>query len=327
MHKLVAVITDGNLFRLAGALQERVGGTVELRWPTDRAATVAALADADAIVGGAFDNELAAAAPQLRLVQVSGAGTNGVDRAALRPGIALANTYHHQDAMAEYALWAAIDLRRGLSAADAQLRRDRWASPAQDPGLPLPTGLAGARVGLYGFGHVGERAWRAFAPFGATGAAVTGRGAVRAEDHGLAWAGGTDQVARLCTESDILLVSVPLAAETTGAIGAAELDAVGADGVLINVARGPVVQEQALYEALRDRRLGAAAIDVWYSYPTPGSSTGAPAGVPFGELDNVLLTPHISGVVQATFDARVGDIAANLLALRDGSPLINLITR
>ena len=326
MENLVAVITDGNLRRLADQLQGKVGSGVELRWPIGQAATLAALTDADAIVGGRFDAELAAAAPRLRLVQVSGAGTDGVDRTALRAGVALANTYHHQDAMAEYAIWAAIGLRRGLVAADAKLRRQLWASPAQDAELPLPVGLAGARIGLYGFGHVGERAWRAFASFGARGAAVTGRSAVDAGAADLTWAGGPDRLPRLCAESDILLVSVPLTPETTGSIGAAELTALGAGGVLINVARGPVVEQQALYEALRDHRLGAAAIDVWYHYPAAGNPVGAPADLPFGELDNVLLTPHVSGVAQATFTARIGDIATNLLALRDGSALINLTT-
>lgn len=326
MDKLVAVITDGNLRQLADLLEARVGANVELRWPTGREATVAALAEADALVGGRFDAEFAAAAPRLRLVQVSGAGTDGIDRSAVRPGMTLANTYHHQDAMAEYAVWAAIGLRRGLVAADAKLRRAIWASPAQDAELPLSVGLSGARIGVYGFGHVGERAWRAFASFGATGAAVTGRGVVDAGAHGLAWTGGPDQLPRLCAESDILLVSVPLTDETRGSVAAAEIEALGADGILINVARGPVVAEQALYEALRDHRLGAAAIDVWYHYPPAGQSSGAPSDPPFGELDNVLVTPHVSGVARATFEARVGDIATNLLALRDGTPLINVTT-
>jgi len=323
MDRLVAVITDGNLRRLADLLEASVGDEVELRWPTGQAATLAALADADVLVGGRFEAELAAAAPRLRLVQVSGAGTDGVDRSALRPGVALANTYHHEDAMAEYAVWAAIGLRRGLVAADAKLRRQVWASPAQDAELPLPVGLAGARIGLYNFGHVGERAWRAFACFGALGATVTGRGSVDAGSHGLEWAGGPDELSRLCAESDILLVSPPLTAETRGAVGAAEIEGLGPDGILINVARGPVVDESALYEALRDHRLGAAAIDVWYRYPPEGTGVGSPASRPFGDLDNVLLTPHISGVARATFEGRIRDIAANLLALRAGGPLIN----
>ncbi|GAB3927236.1 2-hydroxyacid dehydrogenase [Microlunatus endophyticus] len=326
MDKLVAVITDGNLRGLADELQTLVGEEVELRWPSGLEQTRAALADADAIVGGRFDAELACVAPRLRLVQVSGAGTDGVDRTALGPDVVLANTYHHEDAMAEYAIWAAIGLRRGLPTADAQLREQRWTSPAQDPGLPLPLSLAGARVGLYGFGHVGERAWRAFASFGSLGAAVTGRGSVDAAEHGLQWAGGPDELLRLCAESDILLVSPPLTAETRGAVGAAEIDVLGPDGILINVARGPVVDDRALYEALRDHRLGAAAIDVWYNYPPPGTRSGAPASLPFADLDNILMTPHISGVARATFEGRISDIAANLLALRAGRPLINLTT-
>jgi phosphoglycerate dehydrogenase-like enzyme len=150
---------------------------------------------------------------------------------------------------------------------------------------------------------------------------------VRADDHGLVWAGGPGQLDRLCAESDVLLVSVPLADDTRGAIGPSELEALGPNAIMINVARGPVVQEQALYDALRTQRLGAAAIDVWYNYPTPGNATQPPASMPFGELDNVLMTPHVSGVAESTFTARVTDIAANLLAVRDGSPLRNQISR
>ena len=85
---------------------------------------------------------------------------------------------------------------------------------------------------------------------------------------GLAWAGDTSRLNRLLQESDVVVVSAPLNEHTVGMIGAAQLRALGPDGVLINVGRGPLVQEQALYDALADRVIRAAAIDVWYRYPT-----------------------------------------------------------
>ena len=78
-------------------------------------------------------------------------------------------------------------------------------------------------------------------------------------------------------------------------IGADQLRALGPDGVLINVGRGPLVDERALFDALRDSDIRAAAIDVWYQYPAGPGERAAPATLPFAQLANVLMTPHSSG--------------------------------
>jgi phosphoglycerate dehydrogenase-like enzyme len=97
--------------------------------------------------------------------------------------------------------------------------------------------------------------------------------------------------------------------------------------VLINVGRGPLVNERALFDALRNGDVGAAAIDVWYRYPTEAGLTGAPATLPFGELANVLMTPHSSGVTTDTFIGRTDDITANIGRLARGETLRNVIGR
>jgi phosphoglycerate dehydrogenase-like enzyme len=121
-----------------------------------------------------------------------------------------------------------------------------------------------------------------------------------------------------------VVVSAPLTAATTGLIGAPQLRALGADGVLINVGRGPLVVEGDVYEALRDGQIAAAALDVWYNYPGPGGN-GAPSRMPFAELSNVLMTPHSSGITRDTFVGRVDDIAANIGRLDRGEPLQNVV--
>ncbi|SKC66174.1 2-hydroxyacid dehydrogenase [Krasilnikoviella flava] len=323
---LRVVVTDANLLPLRDELVGLLPAGTEVSWAVGVHADelTAALRTADVLVGPALTPEMAEAAPGLRLVHVAGAGTDRVDPAALRPGITVANTFHHEGSIAEYAVWAAIDLRRDLRLADAALREGRWRSSVYDRGLPQVQTLGAARVGFVGFGHIGSACWQAMSAFGASGRAVTGSGRVDAEAAGLDWAGTTDELPRLLAESDVVVVSVPLDDRTRGMIGARELGLLGPGGVLVNVARGPVVEEQALYDALRAGTIHGAAVDVWYSYPGPDGHA-RPAALPFHELENVLMTPHLSGVTRQTFLGRVQDIAANITHLAEGRALERVV--
>ncbi|HEY5856810.1 MAG TPA: 2-hydroxyacid dehydrogenase [Aldersonia sp.] len=284
------------------------------------------LSDVDVYVGGRFPAELASAAPKLRLVHVAGAGTDNVALAALGPDTMVANTFHHEDSIAEYVAATTVLLRRGLLGQDRALRSDLWASSVYDSSLPQARSLRDAVVGFVGFGHIGQRSWELLRAFGCVGRAVTGRGNVDAAAHGLDWASDTSSLDRLLRESEVVVVSAPLTDATRGLIGARELGLLGRDGVLINVGRGPLVSEQALYDALSSGALGAAALDVWYSYPGP-DGRGAPSALPFASLTNVLMTPHVSGVTRDTFVGRMRDIAENIARLDRGEPLLRVVAR
>lgn len=313
------LVADRNLVPHRDRLEAALPTDATVMWGDDDA-----LRTAEVFVGGRFTAEMAAVAEKLRLIHVAGAGTDRVDFAALGPDVLVANTFHHERSIAEYVLSAAIVLRRDFLAQDRALRRQVWATSVYDDAITqLPT-LGGARVGFVGFGHIGQRSWELLRALGCTGAAVTGSGRVDPA-HGLDWAAPTASLDRLMDESDVVVVSAPLTARTAGMIGAAQLSALGSEGVLINVGRGPLVDERALYEALLHRHIRAAAIDVWYRYPTPGSG-GAPGDLPFHELANILMTPHSSGVTSDTFAGRVDDIAANIGRLHRGEPLRNVVS-
>src|SRR5690606_11817630 len=111
---------------------------------------------------------------------------------------------------------------------------------------------------------------------------------------------------------DFAVVAVALTESTRGLIGAEALAALGPRGVLVNVARGPVVEEAALFAALSERRLGGAILDVWYRYPDPGDPDPSPAHADFAALPNVLMTPHISGWTEGTATRRIAMIAENI---------------
>ncbi|MEW1723274.1 2-hydroxyacid dehydrogenase [Streptomyces sp. NPDC093109] len=323
---LRVVVADANLAPLRAEFEAALPAGTTVGWPDvrDTDAVTAALADADVLVSGLCTAAMAAAAPRLRLVHAAGAGTEKIDAAALAPGTRVANTFHHENSMAEYAISAAILLRRGFLRQHTALRAGLWDSPVYSPDAPWVDSLASATVGFVGFGHIGARSWELFRALGARGVAVTRRGDVDAADQRLEWSGTVDDLGTLLETSDVVVVSAPLTEATTGLIGAAELARMRPGSVLINVGRGPVVDEDALYRALRDHAIGGAALDVWYRYPASGRS-GAPGNHPFEELDNVLMTPHSSGLTRETFARRAADIAANIGRLAAGEEPRNVV--
>src|SRR5207253_3256099 len=111
---------------------------------------------------------------------------------------------------------------------------------------------------------------------------------------------------------------------TRGLLGAARLALMKPTAVLVNVARAEIVDEQALYRALAERAIAAAALDVWYRYPTDATPT-PPARQPFHELPNVLMTPHVSGWTEGMLAARARLIADNIRRISRGEPPENLI--
>jgi phosphoglycerate dehydrogenase-like enzyme len=314
------VVADANLVPHRAQLEAAAPPDAQVRW----SASLDELRDADVYVGSRFTAEMAKAAEKLRLIHVAGAGTDKVDFTALAPDVLVANTFHHERSIAEYVVGAAVMLRRDFLNQDRRLRRGVWATSVYDAAIPQACTLGDARIGFVGFGHIGQCAWNLFRAFGCTGSAVTGSG--RVPECGLSWAGDTSELDRLLTECDVAVVSAPLNEHTEGMIGASQLRALGRDGVLINVGRGPLVQERALYEALAGGGIRAAAIDVWYRYPS-GGGVCAPSELPFADLPNLLMTPHSSGVTRDTFTGRVDDIAANIGRLHRGEPLENVVSR
>jgi len=126
-------------------------------------------------------------------------------------------------------------------------------------------------------------------------------------------------------QSDHLAITLPLTAETQGLIGKAELALMKPTAILVNVSRAQLIDEDALYEALAERRIGAAALDVWYHYPSEAGPV-LPARCPFHELPNVLMTPHISGWTDGTLETRATLIAENIDRTARGEPHKNVVS-
>jgi phosphoglycerate dehydrogenase-like enzyme len=291
----------------------------------DEAAILHQLGDADVLVSMTFTKEMATAAPSLRLVQVPGAGLDRIDRAQLRPGLALANAYGHEAGIAEYVFGTMIALSRALQRLDQKLRAGRWESKwsVGAPAPPLWPELAGKTLGILGFGHIGEALARRAHAFDMKVCAVR-RQAQSDVPQGLMFVGGPERLDELLGVSDYLAITLSLSPETRGLIDARRLNLMKPSAYLINVARAEIIDEWALYDALAGGRLAGAALDVWYRYPTSAGST-APATAPFHSLNNVIMTPHVSGWTEGMLEARASLIATNIERTARGEAPLNAI--
>ncbi|HEU0221819.1 MAG TPA: 2-hydroxyacid dehydrogenase [Paracoccaceae bacterium] len=261
-------------------------------------------------------------ATRLRLYHVPGAGYDGIDMAALPAGARLCNCFGHENAIAEYVMAALLARHVPLADADRRLRQGDWKYWAGGPS-GLHGELGATSLGILGFGHIGKAVAARAKAFGMT-VTVANRSAVSAPelvDRAYALA----DLASFMGSADAIVITLPLTEETQGLIGARELAAMRAEAVIVNVGRGPVIDEAALYAALKDRRIGGAIIDTWYVYPGAGAPNPLPASLPFHELDNVLMTPHMSGWTGGTIRRRQQSMAENVNRLAAGEQLLNLV--
>lgn len=254
---------------------------------------------------GRVDADLIAALPRLGMIANQGVGYDNIDvAAAIERDIAVSHTPGVLDAaVAETALGLLIATRRRMVEADRFVRTGRWSEEA----FPLTPQVSGSRVGVLGLGRIGR----------------TIAGLLDALDCEVAYHSRHEvpgaryryhpSAADLAAAVDNLVVIVPGGPTTAGLVDRSVLDALGPDGLLVNVARGSVVDEDALVAALSEGRLGAAGLDVFAQEPVvPAELRG---------LDNVVLLPHVGSATEETRAAMRALTLANLDAWLAGEPL------
>ncbi len=295
----------------------------EVELVADRDGVQAALASADAAIAMILRADDAAAGTRLRLCQAFVAGIDLIAIDALPAGCTVCNAYDHETAIGEHVLGVTLMLTRRLGERDRAVRGGMF-----QQGEGLDRDLAGRTVGVVGLGHIGRRVVEVCRAIGMRAVAVTAQPSPeRAAAAGLDWLGGPGRadLHELLRRADIAVLCLPLEAATEGFVGAAELAALGPDGILVNVARGPVVQERPLYDALCAGTIAGAAIDVWWQYPKGGELQMRPSTEPFWELENVVLTPHSSGLSESMQRGRWALCIRQLQAFAEGRPLENVV--
>ena len=261
------------------------------------------------------------AATRLKLINLTGHGVdlllrNGIPGEIARRGIRVATADSGHIAIAEYAIMAMVMLsRRVLQSHAALSSRGKWESRRGPE-------LHGATLAIVGFGSIGEATLKLARAFGMTVGVVTRTPARHVRDD-LAFVHAYADIDRALAVADYVLVTAPLTATTRGLLDAGRFAAMKPGAFLVSITRGPVIDERAFHDALRDGRLAGAAIDGWWREEEDGSGRdGYPSEFPIHPY-NVLMTPHNSGTTFGTRQRALRVIGENIGRLLRGEPLLN----
>ena len=277
---------------------------------------------ADVIVGIHLNRAMPAPL-RAGLFHAPSAGTDAIDPTLLPPGALLCNCFGHEHAIAEYVMAALLQRHVPLTQADADLRQGRWTYWAGRP-TALRTELGAQTLGLLGFGHIAQAILVRAKAFGMR---VTAANRSPIQDERVDQVFSLDQLPEFMASADAIVVSLPLTAQTTGIVGSAAFAAMRPDALILNVGRGPVIDECSLFDALAHRRIGGAIIDTWYQYPTGDQAECAPSGLDFNSLPELTMTPHMSGWTSGTVRRRQQTMADNIQRWLAGRELVNVVWR
>lgn len=286
------------------------------------AEALAAIAPAEVYVGFGITPPLFAAGPHLRWVHSAAAGVRGALFPEMRDGdVLLTNSAGiHGVPIAEYVVAGVLFLMRGLDIAGEQQRERRW-DKSRFVAMESPLReLGGATVLIVGAGGIGSEVARRMAPFGAHCVGLRRRPELGAPE-GFARVGSLSALEEELPAADVVVLTAPLTAETDGLLSAARIELLRRGAIVVNVARGSLVDEPALVSALADGRVRGAVLDVFREEPLGADS-------PLWAMPQVVLTPHVSPVSPARFWARQLDlILDNWRRYREGEPLRNLVDK
>ena len=291
--------------------------------PSELARSPQAAAAADILVSNHWRADYPRA-PLVKLVQSVATGVELFDLAAFPAGAAVCNSFGHETAIAEYVVMAMLALHHRFFEIAGEFRsRGSWRSSWVASGEPHGE-VRGSTLGIVGYGRVGREVARRAAPFGVRILAAnrTPRPAEPAVDRVYPLA----DLDRMLPECDTLAVCTALGPETTGLLDARRLALLKPGAFVITIARGQVIDEDAIYAALRDGRIAGAALDVWWQYPDAADPERRGSRHPFHELPNVIVTPHNSGWTRGMVRRRWDEIADNLRRFAAGETLINIVT-
>ncbi|MBV9553457.1 MAG: phosphoglycerate dehydrogenase [Alphaproteobacteria bacterium] len=285
---------------------------------------IPALADAEIVVSHIWKKDFPPA-PRVKLLQSVAAGIDLIDVPSLPPGVTVCSVAGHEQAIAEYCIMTMLAWQHRLIDIATAFRDGVWSTGGGAGGGPTHGEIMGKTIGIVGYGKIGREVAKRAVGFGCAVIAAN-RSPVADKGHA-AEVYPLGDLDRMLPRCDIVVIAAGLGPETTRLIDAGRLRTMKPSAFLINIGRAGILDEDALYDALKGNRIGGAAIDVWWQYPTAAEPNRRGSRLPFHELPNVILTPHCSSATDGARERRFGTVAGNLDRYVRGEALANIVLR
>lgn len=311
-------------------LNERVDESVSFITPEsfDVPGVVSAMKNADVLFGGMLHPEVMENGKHLKLIQIPWTGVDNLNFELLSQyETPICNSHSNARVVAEHTVAMVLGVACKLPYHDRMLRQNRWnrVSPEGNSLSPFSTNLFGSKVLYIGFGAIAKECAKLFAGFNMQVSVVNTTGQVPEDFSGAVNAYKVSDLVSAVVDQDVVIVAMPLTEDTRSLIDSNVTDAMKDTSILVNVSRGAIVSESALYNALKENSIGAAAIDTWYQAPSANSPEIAPSSTfDFSKFDNMLMSPHRAGYAVGGFP-HLDDPIVNLNNLVHGRSLINVI--
>lgn len=285
---------------------------------------IPALAEAEIVVSHIWRKDFPPA-PRVKLLQSVAAGIDLIDVPSLPPEVTICNVAGHEQAIAEYVLMTMLAWQHRLIDIAAAFRGGVWSTGGGAGGGPTHGEIMGKTIGIVGYGKIGREVAKRAVGFGCTVIGVNRSPIADKGDASEIYPLG--ELDRMLPRCDIVVIAAGLGPETTRLLDARRFGLMKPTAFLINIGRAGILDEEALFNALKENKIGGAAIDVWWQYPTAAEPNRRGSRLPFHELPNVIMTPHCSSATDGARDRRFRTVAGNLDRYVRGEPLGNVVMK
>jgi len=279
------------------------------------------LRDAEIVIAWSLRPEQFRAAAKLRWIHSPAAAVHQLMfRELVQSGVIVTNAREvHGPVVAEHVMALVFALAKCLPQAARFQQKHVWGQELMWHGRPRPRELAGAVLGLVGLGSIGRAVAKHASNLGMRVIAVH-ENPEKERPAGVEQVFPSSQLDALLEQSDYVVLAVPVTSTTRGLMSAARLAKMKSEACLINVGRGPLIDEPALVDALRQKRIGGAALDVFEEEPLPAAS-------PLWDLENLLITPHTAGLTERLWERHYQLISENLGRFLERKPLLSVVDK
>ncbi|MFX0149745.1 MAG: 2-hydroxyacid dehydrogenase [Candidatus Hodarchaeota archaeon] len=304
--------------------QTKIPSNVDLIFPDDLSNEnlFVLAAEANIAVGYKFSRDFLEEAKNLSHIQVPWTGSETLDFELLKeyPSVTVSNSHSNSLAIAEHAIALLLAASKRLAYSDSHMRKGDWTPRYEKGENTNGYWVSEKTLGVIGFGAIGEKVAKILkSGFNMKVLAIKRNPDVVGKNEKLEFIGGPKDLKYVLKESDFILISLPMTKETEGLIGREELEQMKDTAILVNISRGSIIDETSLFLALKEKKIAAAGLDVWYNYPKDRTNpTNVFQNHPFEELDNVVMTPHAAFKVVEREKIFTKDVIENILLVSSG---------